>query len=138
MIVRQANVEDAIDILEINKMIDYGNPEEFIRESIILEKVYVCILEEKIVGFLLYQKIWGNTIFLSLIKILPRYQRQWLWSKLLAIFESNIKESWYVEYVSSTEKRNKLSQKFHEKHNFKIIWDLNMSHGNELFYMKKI
>lgn len=126
------------EILEINKIIDYGNPKEFIEESIDLWRVEVYIKGDRVVAFSLYQSIWWNTLFLALVKVLPNYQWNGIGVSMVRSFEDKMKEEWYKEYMSSTEKINILSQNFHDKLWFTKIGNLDMPHGEEIFYIKKL
>lgn len=138
MKIRKANKLDLKNILVINKIFDYWNPDTFIELSINLWQVYVCEIDDKIVWFLLYQILWWNTPFLSLIKIMNEYQWKWYWSKLLEELEIELNDIWYNSYICSTELVNNLSQKFITANNFKKIGALKMNHWEEFFYIKEI
>lgn len=135
----QATLEHLPGILEINKIIDYGNPEFFMIESIEAKRVSVCMSEDKqIVWYSLYQEIWGNTLLLALVKVLPDFQWNKIGTKLIHYFEEQAKARWHSKYLSSTELSNILSQKFHKKLWFEPIGELGMTHGKELFYKKEL
>lgn len=138
MEVRKATVADIEEIYHINKVIDYGNSKDFIVASILSGFVHVCVVDKQVVWFLLYQMMWWNTVFLSLIKVLPIYQRQWIWSMLLKAFEHDIKESKHTSYISSTQSDSQESRKFHAKHDLHEIGRLDMSHAKELFFKKEL
>lgn len=126
------------EILQINKVYDYGNPDIFIQESISRWEVLIATTWENVVGFLLYQYIWGNTLFLALVKVLPDYQWQWIGGELISSFEESGKQRGDKKYLSSTEEINTPSQEFHKKLWFKEIGTLDMPHGREVFFIKEI
>lgn len=134
----QAQEQHLEEILQINKVYDYGNPNIFIEESILKWKVLIALVWDKVVGFLLYQYIWWNTLFLALVKVLPYYQWQWIGSELISSFEESGKQRGDKKYLSSTEEKNIQSQKFHQKLWFKKIGTLDMPHGREVFFIKEI
>lgn len=138
MNIRVAIIDDLDTVIELNKIVDYGNPDDFMKKSILQERVYVYIDETRIVGFLLFQYIWGNTPFVSLVKVHPDFQYKWVGSKLVWKFESVIINNWYKYYYSSTWEDNTWSQTFHDKLWFQKIWELNMKFGKEIFYKKAL
>lgn len=126
------------EILIINKIYNYGNPDDFIFQHIQLGQVLVAMKDKKVVGFLLYQYIWWNTLFLALVKVLPEYQNIWIGTSLIQKFEMDAKNKWNMNYISSTELTNANSQKFHEKLWFQQIGLLDMPHWEEIFYTKDL
>lgn len=125
-------------ILEINQIINYENPEAFMRESIGSWRVKVFLEQDAVLGYSLYQTIWGNTPFLALVKVFPEHQGKGVGTQLVHEFEKNIKSQWFSSYISSTETSNILSQQFHKKLWFQEIGVLKMEHGDEIFYMKDL
>ena len=100
------------EIITLNKIDDYGNPDSFIEECILSERVEVVLKDKKVVAFSLYQIIWGNTVFLALVKVHPDYQWNWIGTSLVKSFEDKMRSEWHTSYLSSTEKINILSQNF--------------------------
>ena len=125
-------------LVAINKIIDYDNPDEFILESIEWGRVFVALSDKRVIGYLLYQVIWGNTPFLALLKILPDFQGQWLGTKFIHVFEEEVSELWYKSYISSTGVENTGSKIFHEKKWFSQIGTLDMPFGGEVFFKKEL
>ncbi len=117
---------------------DYENPENFIEECIEKDTVIVAEIDNKIIGFLLYQKLWGHTPFLALVNISEDYQRKGVWKWLVQFFEEKLLVEWYGSYVSSTELNNRKAQKFQNKLWLSSIGELDMSHWIEVFYIKNI
>ena len=126
------------EIIELNKIVDYENPDSFMKESVDLWRVLVGIEDNRVVWFLLYQELWGNTILLALIKVHSDFYGQGIGSQLLQDFEILLQNKWIKSYISSTMPDNIWAQRFHTKRWFTHIWDLQMYHGNEMFYRKEL
>lgn len=133
----QAQKEHLQEIININNFVNYWNPDSFIEESIHNWYVQIVIQDKKVLGFSLYQIMWGNTVFLALLKVHPEYQWKGIWTKLIDEFENTIRNK-YSSYCSSTEEKNILSQKFHDKLWLQKIGILDMPHGKEVFYRKEL
>lgn len=130
--------EHLSEIIELNKIVDYENPDSFMKESVDLWRVLVAIKDNSVVWFLLYQELWGNTIFLALIKVHSDFYGQGIGSQLLQDFEILLQNKWIKSYISSTMPENEWAQRFHLQKEFKHIWDLQMYHGSEIFYRKEL
>lgn len=135
---RQAELTDLQDIIDLNKIDDYGNPDDFIWDSIKNWRVFVAETNNTIVWFSLYQVIWGNTPFLALVKVHPKYQNKWYWSALVGVTENRLKDNDFSSLTSSTEEKNTGAQNFHESLGFTKIWVLTLPHGREVFYRKEL
>lgn len=138
MEIRPATINDWTGIEKINAVIDYGNPKEFMLEHIQLNRVLLAEIQEEVIGYALWQIIWGNTPFLSLVKVLPSYQQKGAGSALISAFENHLKAQGFRTYISSTMSDNQLGKQFHLKKGFSDIGTLKMHYGNEIFYEKKI
>lgn len=129
---------DLVSVLEINAEVDYWNPDNFMSDCINDKSVIVATIKGEILGFLLYQKLWGNTPFLALVKVKEKHQRKWIWKRLVEFFEEELIKQEFESYISSTELKNIDSQKFHDKLWLSSIWKLDMTHWKELFYIKEL
>lgn len=134
--IQLAQINDLKEIITLNKIVDYHQPDEFMKESILAWKIFIYKDQEKIKGFLLYQDLWGNTILLSLLKVHSDFYKQWIGTSLLKYFENFLQEKGIKSYMSSTMSDNIWAQIFHEKKEFKNVWTLEMHYGNEIFYRK--
>jgi len=138
MEIRKAELSDMERIIEINNIVDYGQPDEFIKKCISNDGVLVAIKNDTIVAFLLYQNIWWNTILLALLKVHSDFYSQGIGSKLLEYFENMLRDMWISSYTSSTMQDNPWAQNFHMKNWFKNIGTLDMHYGSEIFYRKDL
>lgn len=138
MKIRLATRNDWPALEKINSFIDYGNPKEFMLEQIQLNRVLVAEIQGQVIGYASWQLIWGNTPFLSLVKVLPSYQVKGAGSALIIDFEKRIKAEGFSSYISSTMENNKLGQTFHAKQGFSDIGTLKMHYGSEIFYKKDL
>ena len=138
MEIRKAALPDLQDIVTINNIVDYGQPDDFIKKCIIDETVFVYVHKWKIIAFLLYQNVWGNTILLALLKVHSDYYSQGIGTVLLEYFENILQAQWIDRYASSTMSDNIWAQRFHNKNNFIEIGTLDMHYGSEIFYRKDL
>jgi len=138
MEIRKAKITDLQEIIDLNKIDDYWNPDEFMKDMVTKWQILIIKENDQIVWFSLFQIIWWNTPFYSLAKIHPDYQRKGLGSKLTQQLELIIKEKGFNFYCSSTTQDNKSAIGFHVKLWFQEIWLLNLPHGKEIFYRKEI
>ena len=123
---------------EFSEENDYNNPESFYLESIENSRLLALEVDKKVVGFLVFQILWGNTPFLALIKISRDFQRQGLGKKMINIFEKKLKKLGFKNYISSSEEINEIGKIFHKKLGFKNIGSLNMIYGKEIFFIKDL
>ena len=137
-----ASLSDIESIILINTLIDpsndYAHPRKFLEEQISSKRVLLITLWREIIGYLLYQILWGNTPFLAIINISPTYQRQWHGTHLIQSMEIKLKTEGFLSYISSTERINTFSQWFQTSQSLVEIGSLHMSHGEEIFYRKNL
>ncbi len=134
-----ASTTDIADLDTINDEIAYPNPSEFMAESIDKGRIYVAATEQgSVVGYGLFQFLWGDTPLLSLLKVLPDHQGNGIGTQLLTAIENDLAGRGHKSLFSSTDKTNELSQRFHSKHGFEKIGELDMDHGIEWFLKKEL
>lgn len=138
MNIRTATTSDWPALEHINHVIDYGQPEAFMHEQVKLERVLVAEKDGTVVGYALWQFMWGNNPFFALLKVLPEFQKNGIGTQLLTAGEAAIKKAGFNSYLSSTELSNEPGQTWHDKNNFTPIGRLGMLHGEELFYKKDL
>ena len=138
MEIRKAIISDIENIILLNKLDDYENPDLYIHEAILKWLVQLAVLNKIIVWFTLIELVWWNTPLLALIKIHPNFQRKWIGKRLILSSENILKEKWFNVYCSSTIRENNSARKFHDALRFKEVWILNLPHWQEIFYIKDI
>ena len=136
--IRTATDADWPVLEKLNKVIDYNNPKTFMLESIEAQRVLVAEVDGSVVGYALWQILWGNTPVLSLAKVFPVHQQKGVGSTLITELEERIKTAGFTHYLSSTMQENSDGQAFHSKLGFNNIGVLSMEHGEEIFYKKHL
>lgn len=129
---------DLVSILEVNAEHNDVKPDNFMSDCINDESVVVATINGEVLWFLLYQKLWWNTPFLSLIKVKEEHQRKWIGMRLVDFFEEKLITQNFDSYISSTELENIDSQKFYDKVWLSSIWNLDMTHWEVMFYKKDL
>ena len=122
----------------LNEIIVYDQPDLFMHEQVKLGRVVVAEINEKVIGYALWQIIWGNTPILALLKVFPEHQKQGAGKNLIVEIEKRIKKEGFNHYMSSSTADNQSAQIYHEKMGFKNVGTLNMWHGEEVFFKKDL
>lgn len=135
---RLATKADLPDIEALNQIYNYGNPEWFILQEIEAARVHVAVKDKHVVGFGLYQILWGNNPFLALVKILPEYQRQDIGTNLVKAIEIDLKKQGHTQLLSSCEPDNQVSINFQQYLGFLPTGEVKMAHGPETFFIKEL
>ena len=138
MHIRLATAADWPALEALNAVIDYSQPEAFMHEQIKLERVLVAECKGEVIGYALWQIIWGNTPLLALVKVFPEHQKKGAGSALISAFEERIKAQSFSSYISSAMANNPLGKSFHTKKGFGEIGLLHLPTGDELFYRKNL
>ena len=73
-----------------------------------------------------------------MLKVLPTYQRRGIGKSMIGFLEKHLVELGFKSYVTSSEETNPNTKKFFLDLGFVRVGDLNMYHGNEIFYLKKL
>lgn len=116
----------------------WPHPKWFFEESLKQERVLLAQDDKIPVAYLLYQVLWGNTAFLSLVKVLPDYQRNGVGTALVRLLEERLKNLGFKSYITSSETTNVKTRRPLLEDGFIDIGELKMAHGEELFYIKKL
>ena len=140
MRIEWANEPDFLAILKINESFShvYSHHESFFKEGIAGGRVLIAREGDRAVGYLIYQVLWGNTPFLALVRVLPKYRGKGLGRQLLSVCEEKLKKDGFRALVSSSEKMNEEGNMFHTKIGFKNIGTVEMIYGEEVFYKKEL
>jgi ribosomal protein S18 acetylase RimI-like enzyme len=135
-----AKLEQLADVCDLEMHTDprWPHPPSFFAECIERQRVLIARDGDKLVGYLLYQVIWGNTAFVSLLRVLPSHQRRGIGKGLIRRLERRLLESGFNSYVTSSESINPNTKKFFPDLGFVAIGELQMNHGGEMFYLKRL
>ena len=133
------SLSDLNDLLSIEEVCrEWDNPDWFLKESLENGRALLAYKDGKPAGYLIYQVLWGNSPFCSLIKVVPEYRRMGLATDLINKFEKHLKDEGYDAYVMSTELINSDTKGFFPELDLTEIGILDMVHGKEVFYKKTI
>lgn len=135
-----ASPDQLADCLEVEKNAGttWSHPKEYFEESVRYQRVLLAQAGEQAVAYLVYEVIWGNTAFLSLLKVLPNYQRQGIGKSMVKVLEERLISLGFKTYVTSSETVNPNTKRFFPDLRFVRIGELQMEHGEEIFYFKKL
>ena len=115
----------------------WAHPKPFFEEALRYERLLIARDGTTSVAYLLYEVIWGNTAFLSLLKVLPDYQRKGIGKSMITVLEERLIKLGFKSYVTSSERVNPNTKRFFPDLGFTQIGELQMHHGEEIFYLKK-
>lgn len=138
--IRTATPSDIGDVLRINEFFSnaYSHREEFFREGLTAGRIIVADQNGTVVGYLIYEVLWGNTPFLALVKVAPESRGQGVGKKLLGALEEKLQKENFAALVSSSEEVNQSGNEYHQKMGFKNIGTVEMIYGKEVFYRKDL
>lgn len=117
---------------------EYSHTPSYFDEAISTNKILIALVAKKVVGYLTYHIIWGNTPYIELLRVTVEYQRTGVGSLLVRELESHLRNKKYKVLISSSEKVNKVGNIFHEKLGFQKIGEVDMVYGVEVFYKKEL
>src|ERR1700739_3371289 len=123
--ISQAEQSDLDSILAINQHFSYlySHEESYLQQQIAAGRVFLARSGEQVVGYLIYELIWGNTPFLALIRVLPEFQRKGIGSALFKELERALKQSGFKALVGSST-AGEIGNEFQVKMGFKKIGTL--------------
>ncbi len=104
------------------------------REFIVAEK------EGLAVGFLQFEYLWSLVPYIALIRVLPKYRKNGIGTKLLEFIENFLREKGHEEIYSSSQADESEPQNWHRHIGFEecgFISGINEGIG-EVFFRKKI
>lgn len=124
--------------LETDSGTGWTRPKSFFEESLKHERVLLARDGERAVAYLLYQVIWGNVAFLSLLVVLPGYRKKGIATSMINYLEERFIDLGFKSYVTSTEAINPNTKTFFTDLGFSRIGDLAMQNGIEIFFLKRL
>lgn len=139
--IRIATLNDRAGIDKITEEFSdhgYSHSSRYFDEAISTQKVLLALEDEKVVGYLTFHIIWGNTPYIELLRVSSSYQKKGIGSKLLLELEKKLKADGHEVLLSSSERVNDVGNNFHKKYGFDPIGELNMIYGKEVFYKKNL
>ncbi len=119
MNIRYASNKD----LDILIKYDTHIKKEVLKESILLNRVYVMEENHKIIGILRYNLFWDNTPFLNLLFILEQYRNHKYGTYLMNYYENEMEKLGYSYLLLSTPS-DETSKYFYQKLNYQEIGSL--------------
>jgi len=129
---------EALHVIANDPHYEWPHNKEYFEELIHFKRALVAYDGDAPVGYLLFQVIWGNTPFLSQIWINSTYHKHGIGKTLLEKLEERLQNDGYDSLTTSNETKNNAGIGFVQKMGFKKIGTLNMSHGPEVFSLKKL
>jgi ribosomal protein S18 acetylase RimI-like enzyme len=135
-----ASPDQLADILQVQEKsgTNWPHPKSFFEESLVYQRMLLALHDKTPVAYLLYEVIWGNTAFLSLLKVLPDHQRHGIGTSMVKLLEERLLSVGFKTYVTSSETTNQNTKRFFPNLGFTQIGELQMQHGEEIFYLKKL
>lgn len=114
--------------------------ENVISRKIEWEEIFVAEIKENLIGFLQLEYLWSSVPYISLIKVLPDYQRQGIGKSLLKFAEDFLRDKNFKSLYSSSQADEFEPQAWHRHIGFEecgIIAGINDGIG-EIFFVKKL
>ncbi len=135
MIIRRANMEDVCQIQQY----DHHIPQQRLRRCVENGEVDVLCDGEKIVGTLRYSLFWQTIPFLDLLYIDEIYRGCGWGSKMMALWEANMKALGYAYSMLSTQ-ADETAYLFYEKLGYRRIGAFlpPEQEADEIMYLKEL
>ncbi len=135
-----ASLDDLSEVWELEGKTgtSWVHAKSFFEESLRYQRLLLAKDGDTPVAYLIYDVIWGNTAFLSLLKVLPDHQRKGIGKNLVKLLEERLVDLEFKSYVTSSETVNLNTKRFFPDLGFTKIGELQMNHGGEIFYLKKL
>ena len=114
------------------------HPQIYFEEALRYQRLLLAKDGDNFIAYLIYEIIWGNTAFLSLLKVRPDHQRKGIGKQMVSYLEERLVSLKFKSYVTSSETVNQNTKRFFPDLGFSQIGELQMAHGGEIFYLKKL
>ena len=117
MDIRAANKADYDTCAELDKTVmGTDRRKEFLRRRIEHKRMYVAVIEGRVVGFITFESNFVGCLYISLLLVHPAFRRRGIARKLVERVASHSRDG---RLFSSTEEDNEVSIKMHEALGFR-------------------
>lgn len=117
MDIRAANKADYDTCAELDKTVmGTDRRKEFLRRRIEHKRMYVAVIEGRVVGFITFESNFVGCLYISLLLVHPAFRRRGIARKLVERVASHSRDR---RLFSSTEEGNEISIKMHEALGFR-------------------
>jgi len=116
----------------------WPHPKAFFEEALQYNRLLLAWDGDVAVAYLIFDVLWGNTAFASLLKVLPDYQSIGIGKSMMLHLEERLVSLGFKSYVASTEAVNAKTRAAFPHLGFVCIGELQMAHGGEIFYLKNL
>jgi ribosomal protein S18 acetylase RimI-like enzyme len=128
------------DVWRVQELSDlkHPHPKSYYEEALRYGRLLMAYDGDTPVALLTFEILWGNTAFAALAKVLPDYQRKGIGKSMIKHLEERLVSLGFTSYVCSSENVNQKTKRFLPDLGFVRIGELQMAHGGEIFYIKKL
>lgn len=139
--IRIARPPEATLVDVIDKEMSFETYPEVLKKSVEQGRILLAIQEDKAVGYLRYGYLWEKKLpYIQVIRVLESYRKKGIGRKLVELLENILRKKGIFQLLSSTDKNNFNSQKFHHALGFKDCGELsiNINDEVEVFFKKRL
>ena len=127
------------DELFIRKNVELTS--EFFNRKVKYNEIFVAKVENKQVGFLIFDYLWSEVPFMASIWINPEYRKIGIGKSMLNYFKQYLSDNNYTMLFSSSMENAKEAQAWHKHMGFKecgFISEINDDNTSEVFFRKSL
>ncbi len=127
------------DELFIRKNVELTS--EFFNKKLKYNEIFVAKVEDKQVGFLIFDYLWSEVPFMASIWIYPNFRKKGIGKSMLNYFEQYLSDNNYSMLFSSSMENAKEAQAWHKHMCFKecgFISEINDDNTGEVFFRKSL
>ncbi len=127
------------DELFIRKNVELTS--EFFNRKVKYNEIFVAKVENKQVGFLIFDYLWSEVPFMASIWINPEYRKIGIGKSMLNYFKQYLSDNNYTMLFSSSMENAKEAQAWHKHMGFKecgFISEINDDNTGEVFFRKSL
>jgi len=128
------------DVWRVQEQSDlkHPHPKSYYEEALRYDRLLLAYDDDMPVALLCFEVLWGNTPFFALVKVLNEYQRKGIGKSMIKLLEERLVQLGFTSYVTSSENVNEKTKRLFPDLGFVRIGELQMAHGGEIFYLKKL